>query len=269
MKKNGKGLFDLRDRVAVITGGHAWLGYDIACILAEYGCHVIITSRDKERAQKASRDVSKMYGVNALGVVLEQTSYESVQKMARAAYEWKGRVDILVNNAGGGSGVGECAFLKRNPDNIKRMIDVNLTGVIFCCQAVGRLMAENRCGSIINIASIAALVGRNRTMYHNSNKMEQPIEYAAAKAGVLGLTKDLSVYMSPFGIRVNAISPGGFDKGDLPPAFVDAYSELTPLGRMGKMGADIKGAALFLASDASTYVTGHNLVVDGGFHICK
>ena len=165
--------------------------------------------------------------------------------------------------------MGECDFLKRDPANIKNMIDVNLTGAMFCCRAVGGYMADAGRGVIINLASIAALVGRNRAMYHESNKMEQPVEYAAAKGGVVSFTQDLAAYMAPYGVRVNCISPGGFDKGDLPKAFTDAYGKLTPMGRMGKMGEEIKGAALYLASDASRYVTGHNLAVDGGFHVCK
>lgn len=262
-------LFGLKGKVAIVTGGHAWLGNDIANVLSEHGCHVIITSRDLSRAQKAAKELSAKYNGETLGLVLEQKEYDSVHSMAKKAYEWKGQIDILVNNAGGGSGVGECNFLERDPDNIKNMIDINLTGMIFCCKAVGTYMANAKSGSIINIASIAALVGRDRSMYHKSNKMEQPVEYAAAKAGVLGLTRDLATYMAPYQVRVNTISPGGFDKGDLPSSFVDAYSQATPLGRMGIMGKDIKGAALFLASNASAYVTGHNLVVDGGFHICK
>ena len=106
-------------------------------------------------------------------------------------------------------------------------------------------------------------------MYHRNKRTEQPVDYAAAKAGVIGLTLDLAASLSPKGVRVNAISPGGFDKGDLPPKFVADYATNTMLGRMGQFGVDLKGAALFLASAASNYVTGHNLVVDGGFSVWK
>ena len=106
-------------------------------------------------------------------------------------------------------------------------------------------------------------------MYIKSNKNEQPIDYAAAKGGVISATRDLAGWLSPMGICVNSISPGGFDKGDLPEEFVRRYSDETPLGRMGIMGEDIKGAALLLASPAGDYITGHNLVVDGGFSIWK
>ncbi len=263
------GLLNMQGKVAIVTGGHAWLGNDMACALAEYGCDIIITSRELARAEAAAAGIAAKYGVRTLGLTLEQKEYESCSKMARDAFAWQGHIDVLINNAGGGSGMGECDFLKRDPANIKNMIDVNLTGAMFCCRAVGGYMAGAGRGVIINMASIAALVGRNRAMYHESNKMEQPVEYAAAKGGVVGFTQDLAAYMAPYGVRVNCISPGGFDKGDLPKAFTDAYGKLTPMGRMGKMGEEIKGAALYLASDASRYVTGHNLAVDGGFHVCK
>ena len=262
-------LLDLHGRVAIVTGGHAWLGHDMACALAEFGCDIIITSREQARADETAAEIARRYGVRATGLTLEQKDYPSAQAMADAAFAWQGHIDILINNAGGGSGQGECDFLHRDPATLQNMIDVNLTGALFCCRAVGGYMAAAGRGVIINMASIAALVGRDRAMYHDSHKMEQPVEYAAAKGGVLAMTQDLAAYMAPHGVRVNCISPGGFDKGDLPPAFTAAYAKATPLGRMGRMGEDLKGAALYLASDASRYVTGHNLVVDGGFHLCK
>ena len=261
-------LFDLKGKVAIVTGAHAWLGNDMARALAEYGCAVIITSRELERAKKAAAEIAEAYGVEALGLQLEQKDYASVQKMADDAHAWKGRIDILINNAGGGSGKGECNFLSRDPEAIRNMIDINLTGSMYCCQAVGRYMAEAKSGVIINIGSVAGLVGRDRRMYHRTNKMEQPIEYAAAKGGVISYTRDLASYMAPYGVRVNSISPGGFDKGE-PREFVAAYGDMTPLGRMGQLGKELKAAALYLASDASSYVTGHNLVVDGGFSVWR
>ena len=149
------------------------------------------------------------------------------------------------------------------------MIQTNLIGALFCCQVFCRHMAQRKCGTIINLGSIAAIVGRDREMYVRGKKMQQPVDYAAAKGGVIGMTRDLAAYMAPFHVRVNALSPGAFDCHDLPRAFTEAFGEATPLRRLGQIGGDIKGAALFLASDASAYVTGHNLVVDGGFSICK
>lgn len=268
MNERVESMFRLDGRVAVVTGAHAWLGNDMARALAEYGCAIVVTSRELERAQRAAAEIAADCGVEAIGLQLEQKDYASVQKMADDAHAWKGHIDILINNAGGGSGKGECNFLKRDPEAIKNMIDINLTGSMFCCQAVGRYMAEAGKGAIINIGSVAGLIGRDRRMYHVTNKMEQPIEYSAAKGGVISYTRDLAAYMAPYGVRVNSISPGGFDKGE-PREFVAKYGDMTPLGRMGQLGKEIKAAALYLASDASSYVTGHNLVVDGGFSVWR
>ncbi len=258
-------LFNLKGRVAIVTGGHAWLGYDIACALAAAGCEIIITSREISRAKEAAEQIANDYGVDTFAIQMDQCFHEQVKLMAQTAFKWKGHIDILVNNAGGGSGKSEGNLFKRSPQDIADLINTNLIGALYCCQEVGRFMMEQGYGKIINIGSIAGIVGRNREMYRKSNKMEQPIDYAASKAGVIGMTRDLAGLLSPHGIYVNCISPGGFDKGDLPEQFVKAYNGETMLGRMGKMGADIKGPALFLASSASDYVTGHNLIVDGGF----
>lgn len=262
--------FDMKNKVAVITGGHAYLGYDMACALAEAGCNIVITSRSIDRAQKAADQIAKEYGVDTLALQMDQCFFEQVEEMAKKAKEWKGHIDVLINNAGGGVGFSEGDLFKRAPEAIQGLINTNLIGTIFCCREVGRIMAEQGHGKIISMASVAALVGRDRSMYHKTNKMEQPVDYAASKAGIIGLTRDLAAFMAPYGVHVNCLSPGGFDsRGDLPKDFVKAYSDATAVGRMGKIGEDLKGAALYLASSASDYVTGANLVVDGGFSIWK
>ena len=204
--------------------------------------------------------------MNTLALELDHTVASQVTDVVRRATEWKGHIDILINNAGGGSGMRPGNLFLREPEEIAALVDVNLTGALYCCREVGRMMAEHGSGKIINIASIAGLVGRDRRMYDRSGMNGQPIEYAAAKAGVVGMTRDLAGFLSPKGVHVNAISPGGFAR-KLPEQFVKDYSDRTPLGRMGRDGVDLKGAILFLASPASDYVTGHNLVVDGGFSI--
>jgi NAD(P)-dependent dehydrogenase (short-subunit alcohol dehydrogenase family) len=262
-------LFDLKGKVAIITGGHVWLGYDMACALAEAGCNIIITSRTSGKLDAALKEISSEYGVDILSLTMDHCDHDQVKSMAQQARDWKGHIDILINNAGGGSGASEGNLFKRSPKDMINLIHSNLIGALFCCQEVGRIMADQGFGKIINIGSVAGMVGRDRSMYRKNNKMEQPIDYAAAKAGVIGMTRDLAAFMAPYNVYVNSISPGGFDKGDLPAGFVKSYSDRTALGRMGRMGQDIKGAALFLASPASDYVTGHNLVVDGGFNIWK
>jgi NAD(P)-dependent dehydrogenase (short-subunit alcohol dehydrogenase family) len=261
-------MFDLSGKVALIVGGAKNLGFDAASVLCAVGCDVAITSRNLSDAQQAARKLQDKYKVQALPLELDHTNFEQVREVVKKVHSWKGHIDILVNNAGGGSGNGVCRLFDRSPDDIKKLVDVNLTGVIYCCREVGKIMAEQGHGKIINISSVAALVGRDRQMYERNGMAGQPVDYAAAKAGIIGLTMDLTGFLSPMGVYVNAISPGGFERGQ-PEGFVKDYSNTTPLGRMGRDGIDLNGAILFLASPASDYVTGHNLVVDGGFSISK
>jgi NAD(P)-dependent dehydrogenase (short-subunit alcohol dehydrogenase family) len=262
-------MFRLDGQVSVVTGGSEWLGFDVASALAEAGSAVVITSRTQARAEAYAADLGARYGVDTLAVRADQNCPSEVAAAAARIHAWQGRIDVLVNNAGGGSGRGTGALLERDPEAAAALITANLTGVLHWCREAARHMLPAERGRIINIASIAGIVGRDRSMYHRNHKTEQPADYAAAKGGVIGLTLDLAATLSPRGIRVNAISPGGFDKGDLPEPFVKDYAAATMLGRMGRFGADLKGAALFLASAASDYVTGHNLVVDGGFSVWR
>ena len=175
---------------------------------------------------------------------------------------------MVVNNAGGGLGLSTTDLFEREPEDARLLIDTNLTGPLFSCQIFGRIMAEQGSGSIINIASIAGLVGRDRRMYERSGLGQQPLDYAAAQSRRHRPDNGRGRLFSSYGVRVNAISPGGFERGQ-PQAFIDAYSDATALGRMGRDGLDLKGAVRFLASPAADYITGHNLVVDGGFCMWK
>lgn len=260
-------LFRLDGQVAVVTGGARNLGFDQASILAEAGAHLVITSRTLATAREAAARITRDFKVDALPIELDQRDHAQVAAAVQQAAAWKGRIDVFVNNAGGGSGQSASHLLERSPADVTDMIQTNLVGALHCCQEVSRVMVPQGRGKIINIASIAALIGRDRRMYVRHGMKGQPIDYAAAKAGVLGMTRDLAGLLSPHGIHVNAISPGGFGRENLPPAFRAEYGERTPLGRMGRDGIDIKGATIFLASAASDYVTGLNLVVDGGFSL--
>lgn len=266
---NNPNIFDLSGQVAIITGGHSWLGYDMACALASAGCHIILAARNLQKCQTACDKLQAMYQIDTLALPLDQTDYDAVESMAEAAQSWKGHIDILINNAGGGSGSAEGDFLKRSPELITEMIHSNLIGPMFCSRAVAAYMVPNRKGKIINLGSIAGMCGRDRTMYKNHHMAGQPVDYAAAKAGVIGMTRDLAAYMADYDIQVNCISPGGFDKGALPEGFVRDYSAETIKGRMGRFQSDIFGVALLLASPASDYITGQNIPVDGGFSILK
>lgn len=260
-------LFNLEGQTALITGGSSVLGYEAASILAAAGCAVALTSRNLEKAAKAAGQLQKDYGVETLPLQMDHTDPEQVDACAKQVKEWRPTLDILVNNAGGGSGASIAYLFERDPKDIFNGVQNNLTATIYCCKAFGAVMMEQKSGKIINIASIAGLIGRDRRMYEAAGMLGQPVDYAAAKAGVIGLTRDLAGFLSPQGIRVNSISPGGFtgpERGHHL-AFVSAYSDRTPMGRMGRDGQDLKGAVLFLASAASDYVTGQNIVVDGGF----
>ncbi|MFC5410363.1 SDR family NAD(P)-dependent oxidoreductase [Larkinella bovis] len=260
-------LFNLAGKTALITGGSSVLGYEAASILAAAGCAVSLTSRRYEKAAQAATQLQQMYGVETLPLQMDHTDPEQVAACAQAFQEWRPSLDILVNNAGGGSGSSIAYLFERNPKDIHNSVQTNLTGIIYCCKEFGKIMVAQKSGKIINIASIAGLIGRDRRMYEAAGMLGQPVDYAASKAGVIGLTRDLAGFLSPQGIRVNSISPGGFTGPERQhhPAFVAAYSDRTPLGRMGKDGQDLKGVILFLASPASDYVTGQNIVVDGGF----
>lgn len=260
-------MFCLEGRVAVITGGSRHLGFDMAEILAEAGCDLVITSRVLDSAKSAAEELGKRTGRKVHPLALDLTEASQIESFAAEAWGWQGKVDILVNNAGGGSGKSVAHLFERSVEDIQELIAVNLTGTLLTCKVFAPRMADRGCGKIINIASIAGMVGRDRRMYERNGMLGQPIEYAAAKAGVIGMTLDLAGLLTPMGICVNAISPGGFGPRELPEGFVRDFSAGIPMGRMGRDGIDLKGAALYLASPASDYVTGHNLVVDGGFNL--
>ena len=206
-------LFRLDGQVSVVTGGSEWLGFDVASALAEAGSAVVITSRTQARAAAAAAELGARYGVDTLAVTADQCRPAEVAAAAARIHAWKGRIDVLVNNAGGGSGRGEGALLERDPDAAAELIATNLTGVLHWCQEAARHMLPAGRGRIINIASVAAMVGRDRAMYHRNRMPEQPVDYAAAKGGVIGLTLDLAGSLSPRGIRVNAISPAASTRG--------------------------------------------------------
>lgn len=260
-------LFSLKNKTALITGGSSVLGYEAANILAAAGCNVAITSRTLDKSQTAADKIAAQYDVKTLALQMDHTIAEEVEMAQKKYSAWTDRLDILINNAGGGSGSSIAKLFQRDAKDIQNGIQTNLTGTIFCCKVFGALMEQQGFGKIINIASIAGLIGRDRRMYEKAGMLGQPVDYAAAKAGVIGLTRDLAGFLSPKGIYVNSISPGGFtgEGRGHNATFVSEYSNRTPLGRMGRDGIDLKGVILFLASPASDYITGQNIVVDGGF----
>ncbi len=259
--------FSLKGKVAVVTGATGTFGGEFCRTFAENGADLVLACRSQEKGDALAQKLREQYGVQTLVVTWEGTDVDSIKDMAKKALAWQDRLDVLVCNAGGNRTTSAHHFFDRSDDDIRISIEMNLLSVLFCCREFGRIMKERRTGSIINIASIAGIVGRDRRMYQRSGGgFENLVDYAASKGGIISATRDLAAILAPYGVRVNSISPGGFDNG-CSDIFQKCYGEDTPLGRMGKGGQELGGAALFLSSDAASYVTGHNLVVDGGYTI--
>ncbi len=248
-------LFDLTGQVAIITGGGAGLGRQMALALAEAGANVILAARKVERCEEAAREASAL-GARAVALRCDVTSPEEIASVVDRTLADFGRVDILVNNAGTAWGA--------DPESHElagwnKVFATNVTGLFLFCQAVGRQMIRQRRGKIINVASIAGMVG-------SPPEVLNAVAYSSAKGAVINLTRDLAAKWARHNIQVNAIAPGYFPSG-LTKVILERSSEpilaVIPLGRLG--GADdLKGAVVFLASRAADYVTGHILAVDGG-----
>jgi gluconate 5-dehydrogenase len=251
-----KQLFDLSGRVAFITGGSIGLGRQMAEALAEMGANIALCARKKERCQQAAEEL-KQLGVQTLALSCDVKDPASVQQAVDATVAQFGRIDVLINNAGISWGAPtETMSLA----DWHKVIETNLTGTFLCSQAVGKhMIAQGRGGKIINIASVAGLGG-------SSADTVQTIAYHASKGGVVTFTKDLACQWAVHNIQVNAIAPGWFPT-HMSDWVIEHKKEILlktiPQRRFGS-DHDLKGAAVFLASDASAYVTGHILVVDGG-----
>jgi len=258
-------LFKLDGKVAVVTGGARNLGYDIALALVEAGADVVITSRDIKRAECSANAIHKATNRSVTGLCLDVRNEKDIEAVVDTVLEQFGKIDILVNNAGNVTSSPDNAPMERRPLELwQEIIDVNLTGVFLCSKHVcAKAMIPARSGNIINIASTAGMIGKDRRVYKGTDMGGATIDYHAAKGGVINMTRDMAVYLAPYNIRVNAISPAGFYRNQ-PEAFVRAYNETIPMGRMGQDGKELKGVAVFLASEASSFVTGQNIAVDGG-----
>jgi NAD(P)-dependent dehydrogenase (short-subunit alcohol dehydrogenase family) len=247
-------IFDLSNRVAIITGGSVGLGRQMADGLAEMGASLVLCARKKERCEQAASELQAA-GVKVLALACDVKDPASIHKVADATLETFGRIDILINNAGTSWGA---PVETMTLEQWNRVIETNLTGTFLFSQTVGRTMIAQRRGKIINIASVAGLKG--------SSPKFSAIGYSSSKGGVIIFTKDLACKWGMHNIQVNAIAPGWFPT-EMSEKVIERNKESLlagiPLGRFGGP-QDLKGAAIFLASSASDYVTGHTLVVDGG-----
>ena len=233
-------LFSLEGKSALVTGGAANIGLAASEILTAAGAAIAITSRSRDRAEAACEILRQRYGADCLALELDHTCQASIDAAKSTFLKWRPACDILVNNAGGGSGASVASLFERDPEDIRALIESNLLGPLLCCRAFGKSMTEQGQGKIINLGSIAAIVGRDRRIYEPAGMLGQPIDYAAAKGGIVAMTRDLASYLGPMGVNVNAISPGGIER-DHHPAFVSGYSDLTPLRRMGTNRQILKG----------------------------
>jgi len=258
-------LFDLTSQVAFVTGGARNLGFDMALALAEAGAEVTITSRDLGSAEKSAGKITEATGRKAFALELDVRFEDQVEKAIDAHLEEFGRLDILVNNAGNVASTPETAPLERRSlEDWQNTVETNMTGTFLCSKhALAKAMMPQRSGKIINISSITGIIGKDRRVYVGTPMGGSTVDYHAAKGGVISMTRDMACYLAPHNIRVNCISPGGFWRNQ-PEAFVKAYSETVPMGRMGQDGKELKGIVVFFASEASSYCTGQNIAIDGG-----
>lgn len=264
-------LFSLNNKVAVVTGATGLLGRQHCRALSEAGANIAAIDISKYKCNKLATELK----TDSIGIQVDVTEKESLQRARDLILSKFGRIDILINNAAINdmfenpkSALEESKFENYPLELWQKSIDVNVTGAFLCSQIFGGEMLKQKSGSIINIASTYGIVAPDQSLYLDMNgnqKFYKPPAYSTTKGAILSFTKYLAAYWGKAGIRVNALSPGGVENSQ-DEYFIKTYSSRTPLERMANT-IDYKGAIIFLASDASAYMTGANLVVDGGFTI--
>ena len=267
-KKSGE-LFSLANKVVVVTGGAGLLGQVFCQALVDVGAHVAIVDLDLESAETVAKRINKSEAQKVVAVGSDITSPESVTQMVANVVKQLGRIDVLVNNAAS-KGSSLDAFFESFEDyslkTWREVMSVNIDGLFLVAQAVGKQMKKQGGGSIIQTSSIYGVVAPDQRIYegseYNGRPINTPAVYSASKSAVNGLTNYLATYWASSKIRVNSLTPGGIASGQNS-EFNKRYSNRVPLGRMGE-ATELVGALIYLASDASSYVTGQNLIVDGG-----
>lgn len=260
-----KDLMDLRGRVALIAGGAGHVGSALGESLAELGAAIVVLDIAREACEQCADRLRADYRVKVLPLVLDLADEAGLRSAPKAALEEFGRLDIVVHCAAwGGATEGPgwaVPFEEQTVPAWDQAMRVNLTSAFVLVQASKQALVESGNGSVILVSSIYGLVAPDMRLYEGTT-MGNPMGYGASKGGLLQLTRYLSTLLAPH-VRVNAISPGGVWRGQ-PEAFHERYRQRTPMGRMARE-EDMKGAVAYLASDLSAYVTGHDLVVDGGW----
>jgi NAD(P)-dependent dehydrogenase (short-subunit alcohol dehydrogenase family) len=258
-------LIDLTGRVVLVTGGAGHIGEAMCSAFAELGAAVAILDLEAVAAERACERLRAAHGTQALALGVDLADEEALRHVPAQVAARFGRLDVLVNNAAlvGTSSLQGWAtpFEQQRADTWRRALEINVTAPFVLVQAAAPVLREHRNGSVINVSSIYGMVGPDLRLYSGTS-LGNPAAYAVSKGGLLQLTRWLATTLAP-DIRVNAITVGGVWRNQ-PPGFVEQYVSRTPLGRMASE-EDLKGAAAYLASDLSAYVTGANLVVDGGW----
>jgi NAD(P)-dependent dehydrogenase (short-subunit alcohol dehydrogenase family) len=264
-------MFTIDNKVAIVTGAMGLLGKEHCFALAEAGAHVIVCDLDVQACQEFAHTLP----TNSLGLGIDVTSVDSIQRAKARIMERFHRIDILVNNAAINDmfenpelAASQSKFENYPLTMLQKSIDVNITGTILCAQIFGQPMAEQGSGSIINIASTYGLVAPDQSLYKDINGQQtfyKSPAYPTTKGAVVAFTRYLASYWGESGVRVNTLSPGGVENGQ-DTFFKENYVAKTPLKRMAQPD-DYRGALIYLASEASKYMTGANLVVDGGWTI--
>jgi len=261
---NIKKLFDISGKVIIITGGIGLLGSQYADGLSQMGANVVIADINYKKCQILSKKIKAKYRTDPLAIQMDITDKNSVKQMIKKIMKKYSKIDVLINNAAyqGNDELRTTKFENLPQESWDNALSVNLTGIFLCCQEVGKIMKKQKRGNIINIGSTYGIVAPDQRIYGNS-KQNSAVFYAASKSAILNITRYLASYWNNTGIRVNTLSPGGVFKNQ-DPDFVKKYAEKTMLGRMAKKDEYV-GAILFLVSDASSYMTGSNIIIDGGW----
>ena len=256
---------ELKGRVIVVTGGTGLLGKEFCRGLAEFGAQVVIGSTNKEKGKLVSDELNKYLDEDRVSFnILDITSEKSIDEFIAKTEDEFGKIDVLVNNAYPRNKKYGTKFEKVDFDSYNENVTSHMGGYFLTTQKISKRMMERKYGIIINIASIYGVLGPNFSIY-GGTEMTMPVEYSMIKGGIINYTRYLSTYLAPYNIRVNTISPGGIFNHQ-PKEFVEKYNEKVPLGRMADP-SDIVGTLIFLSSDASEYITGQNIMVDGGLSV--
>lgn len=253
-------LFDLTERVALITGGSGYLGQSLSRALAEAGATVVVGSRDLERARNVAKQLPSPGGAVHHGVVLDQLEESSIQSGFEAAVKAAGQVDLLVNNGQQGHALD---LTNVTAEAFNRDLQ-NATGYFVLARCLrDHLVSRDSSGAIVMIGSMYGVVGSYPDAYEGVC-VASPVQYHALKGGIIHMTRHLAVYWAKDNIRVNCLSPGPFPSEKAPAEMVERLKTKSPMNRMGEPH-ELKGALLLLLSDAGSYITGQNLLVDGGW----